>query len=116
MRCFMKTLTSAIALLATLPLGAVQETGKDSQDLKAGLYAQYFNLAKEFKKFPDLVIGQKPQLTRVDSQINFVEPEGWGYGNLPWREYFAVIWTGLLRAPVDGKYTLYLNSDDGSRL
>jgi hypothetical protein len=31
-------------------------------------------------------------------------------------DYFFVRWTGNLRVPKDGKYTFFLESDDGSRL
>jgi len=52
----------------------------------------------------------------VDTQINFEAKDGFGFFGLPWKEYFAAKWTGVLRAPKDGTYTLYLKSDDGSKL
>jgi PA14 domain-containing protein len=89
----------------------VQET------LKPGLVGKYYNFSKELKKFPaDLLVGQTPQLRRLDAQVNFESKDGIGFGALQWKEYFAVIWTGVLRVPKDGSYTLYLKSDDGSKL
>ena len=87
------------------------------EDLKPGLVGAYYNFGKELKKFPaDLLAGQQPQLKRVDPMINFEDPEGLGFGDLQWSKQFAVVWTGVLRIPKDGSFTLYLKSDDGSRL
>jgi PA14 domain-containing protein len=115
----MKFVALGAALLVSMPLWAAQDErpkqdpGKDS--LKAGLCASYYQVAQEMKKFPDLS-GLTPQVCRVDPQINFEMKDGWGFGNLQWRELFAVVWTSVLRTPKDGKYTFYLKSDDGSKL
>jgi formylglycine-generating enzyme required for sulfatase activity len=52
---------------------------------------------------------------RYDPQIDF----DWGRGSpdrlLP-ADYFSIRWTGWLKAPKPGKYTLRLEADDGARL
>jgi hypothetical protein len=114
-------------LVLAVPAVAVQQdpdkprVGEDlrvvQETLKPGLVGAYYNFAKELNKFPaDLVAGQTPQLKRVDLQVNFEDPEGAGFTGLQWKEYFAVVWTGVLRVPKDGSYTFYLKSDDGSKL
>jgi len=110
----MKWLLIATAWLVALPLGALQD--KPEQSSKPGLCARYFNVAKEIQTFPALVEGQKPQLCRIDPLINFESKDGAGFVDLPWKEYFAVVWTGVLRVPKEAQYTFYLKSDDGSKL
>src|SRR6266545_2710279 len=105
----MKWILFAAAFVLAIPLSAMQEVqdtpvqpGPDlrvKEDLKAGLCAQYFNVGHEIKKFPLLVEGQKAQLCRVDSQINFEAKDGAGFRDLQWKEYFAAVWTGVLRTP-----------------
>lgn len=71
-----------------------------------GLNGDYFN-NKELQ-------GQ-PTLKRVDKEINFL----WGGGS-PAKEIgednFSVRWTGYVKAPVSGVFTLSTSSDDGIRL
>jgi len=121
-----KWILFATAFALAIPLSARQEVQdtpaqpdtdlKVREDLKAGLCAQYFNVGHEIKKFPTPVEGQKAQVCRVESQINFEAKDGAGFRDLQWKEYFAAVWTGSLRAPKTGKYTFYLKSDDGSKL
>jgi len=111
----MKWILLAASFLLALPLVAVQDV-QEKAGVKPGLCARYFNVAKEIKKFPETVEGQKAQLCRVDAQINFNPKEGEGFRDLPWKEFFAVVWTGVLRVPKDGTCTLYLKSDDGAKL
>lgn len=114
----MTALMLALALAAQEP----QEVPKDSDvqvvdALKPGLIGRYFNMAKELKEFPkELGAGSTAQVKRVDLQVNFEMKDGWGFGDLQWKEFFAAVWTGALRVPAAGKYTFYLKSDDGSRL
>jgi hypothetical protein len=52
---------------------------------------------------------------RYDPQIDF----NWGVGSpdpLVPADYFSIRWTGWLKAPKPGKYTLLLQVDDGARL
>lgn len=113
------TMATLAALLAAPVLWAQEE--RPAQDdpgvLKAGVCAEYYNFGKEIKKFPaDMLAGQTPQVCRVDTQINFESKDGFGFRDLPWKEHFVAVWTGVLRVPADGKVTFYLKSDDGSKL
>lgn len=71
-----------------------------------GLAGNYFN-NKE--------LSGSPALTRVDKQINF-----WWGGGSPAKEIgednFSVRWTGYIKAPMTGAFTLSTSSDDGIRL
>jgi hypothetical protein len=113
---------TALMLALVLAAQEPQEVPKDSDvlvvdDLKPGLVGRYFNLAKELKEFPkDLNPTSQPQQKRVDLQVNFEKEDGWGFGDLKFKECFAAVWTGMLRVPAAGKYTFYLKSDDGSKL
>jgi WD40 repeat protein len=52
---------------------------------------------------------------RYDAQVNF----DWGEGSpdpLVPGDFFSVRWTGWLKAPKPGRYTLRLEADDGARL
>jgi hypothetical protein len=86
-------------------------------DLKPGACAEYYFLGSEIKKVGEAIpTGRKADVCRIDPQINF-EAEGcWEFRDLQSREFFAAAWTGVLRIPKTGKYTFYLNSDDGSKL
>lgn len=113
---------TALMLALVLAAQEPQEVPKDSDvqvvdNLKPGLIGRYFNMGKELKEFPkELGPGQTAQVKRVDLQVNFEMKDGWGFGDLQWKEFFAAVWTGSLRVPAAGKYTFYLKSDDGSRL
>ncbi|HLY74446.1 MAG TPA: PA14 domain-containing protein, partial [Planctomycetota bacterium] len=110
--------------MAPIALAMLLLAARDTQDsMKPGLIGQYWNVSKEMKKFPeDLVTAEKPNPVRIDGVINFDAKEGRGFfkegreEGLPWKEYFAVVWTGSVRIPKDGEYTFYLNSHDGSKL
>jgi hypothetical protein len=121
----MKWIVLLSSLAIAIPATAAQDEPAPRTDggvivqetLKPGLCAKYYNFTHELKKFPeDLISGQNPQVCRLDPQINFESKDGHGFGSLEWQTYFAAVWTGVLRAPKEGKYTLYLKSDDGSKL
>lgn len=80
-----------------------------------GLVGQYFQLSDSLSEMPEIPKGQKPDLQRVDRQINFPSTQG-AWTGTPFEDNFYVRWTGRLRAPKAGSYTFFLNSDDGSRL
>ena len=64
--------------------------------------------------FPPIPAGRKPDVERVDKQINFASTvEAFPCTKLV--DNFYVNWTGVIRIPKDGNYTFYLESDDGSR-
>lgn len=121
----MKWLLIGASAALFAPLIAAQENqdvpgvddGIRAEDtLKPGLVGQYWNIGKEMKKFPDEVTCEPANPCRIDGTINFDVKEGRGFGDLPWKEYFAAIWTGVLRAPKDADYTFTLKSHDGSKL
>jgi putative membrane-bound dehydrogenase-like protein len=62
-----------------------------------------------------LPVGRRPVLRRADAQVNFAEATG-PFAGTSLAEKFAVRWTGFIDVPKAGPYTLYLTSDDGSRL
>lgn len=72
----------------------------------AGLTARYYK---------NINLSGTPLLTRTDSTINF----NWGNGspasNVP-ANNFSVRWTGQLRVPTTGNYTIGFNGDDGYRV
>ena len=125
----MKAFILGLAALVAAPLVMAQEkqdpTPRETpkkelrvveEDMKAGACAEYHFLGTEIKKLADAIpAGRKADLCRVDPTINFEAKDGWGFRDLQGREFFAVVWTGVLRIPTTGKYTFYLKSDDGSR-
>ncbi len=56
-----------------------------------------------------------PVLTRVDSTVDFEWGDGSPAPSLP-QDNFSVRWTGTLRAPATGQFTLRTISDDGVKL
>jgi hypothetical protein len=75
-----------------------------------GLLGEYF----KGKDFETLL------LSRSDSQVNFSTRDaflaGWPQGVEPVNINFSVRWTGRLKAPVTGRYTFYVTSDDGVQI
>ncbi len=88
------------------PVPASAFTPPDTKPGEHGLRAEYF---------ADKDLSGAPTITRLDPQINFnwndVSPDK----SVP-RENFSSRWTGFLTPPTTGRYTLVLDSDDGSRL
>ncbi len=83
--------------------------------LTPGLVAEYFQVEDLASDFPVIPAAHKPTLKRIDPQLDFPWVRGEFYGtNLS--ERFYVRWSGVLRAPSKGRYTLYTESDDGSRV
>ncbi len=71
-----------------------------------GLYAEYFTNKN---------LEGKPEVTKVDQQINFNWGGGSPFPNFP-KDNFSVRWTGELHAPGTGDYLIDVVSDDGVRL
>lgn len=124
----MKLLILGLALAAA-PVGLAQDQQDEPKrespkkelriledTLKAGACAEYYFIGTEIKKVGEgIPAGRKPDVCRIDPQINFEAKDGWGFRDLQGREYFAATWTGMLRIPQTGKVTFYLKSDDGSK-
>jgi hypothetical protein len=102
------------AILLFVPWGLAQERTDDP--LKPGLVGCFWNVGNEMKEFPRDVTCDEANCVRTDGAINFDVKEGRGFGDLPWKESFAAIWTGTLRLPKDAEYTFTLKSHDGSLL
>ncbi|HEY0757374.1 MAG TPA: PA14 domain-containing protein [Ktedonobacteraceae bacterium] len=89
-------------------------------DAVRGLKGEYFNLGRGSDDWKNC-FHASPVVTRVDPQIHFY-PNWYGfpaYGALPIgvnREYFAVRWTGEVRAPIAGGYLFRAHSDNGLRV
>lgn len=79
----------------------------DVEGKGTGLIGEYFKGTK-FETF---------LLSRSDSQIAFPNKgtflSGWPQGIEQVNENFSIRWTGRVKAPVTGKYTFYVSSDDG---
>lgn len=82
---------------------------------EAGLLAEYFQTEDGTEDFPNFPADKKPDLKRVDKQINFESTQD-NWPGTEFKEFFYIRWTGFIQIPADGKYTFSLESDDGSRL
>ena len=80
-----------------------------------GLLAEYYQTADGTEDFPDFPASKAPDLKRVDKNINFESTQD-DWPGTKFKDFFYVRWTGKIRIPADGKYTFFLESDDGSRL
>jgi|GEM_PF-225528 len=83
--------------------------------LQPGLIGRYYQMGGSLQDFPTLPAGQKPDVERVDKDINFASTLA-AFPGTKLVDNFYVNWTGVIRIPKDGNYTFYLESDDGSRL
>jgi len=101
-----KEIVPAAALLCPAP---------EAGPAKSGLQAEFFALDGELEDFPSIPAVKKPTLQRVDKTIDVDAGDG-AWPGTQLSEHFYIRWTGKLRIPQDGKYTFFLNSDDGSRL
>ena len=82
---------------------------------QAGLRGEYFDLGDSVEDFPTIPADKSPTIKRVDKAINFRSTEN-TFPGTKLQSHFAIRWTGRIKIPADGKYTFYLESDDGSRL
>jgi len=84
-------------------------------ELAPGLVGEYFALGSAVEDFPKIEADKKPTLKRVDKTIEF-RSTGPTFPGTKLDNHFAIRWTGIIKIPQDGKYTFFLESDDGSRL
>src|SRR6266567_413222 len=80
-----------------------------------GLLAEYYNTEEGSEDFPNFPASKKPDLKRVDKDINFESTQDEWPGT-HFKDFFYIRWTGMIRIPAEGAYTFYLESDDGSRM
>ena len=86
-----------------------------AEPLAPGLTGEYFDLGTDVQDFPTIPADKKPTIKRVDKNLNF-KSTSMTFPDTKLQSHFAIRWTGKLRVPKDGKYTFFLESDDGSRL
>ena len=103
-----KVIVPAEVLFHEAPAAAQAETG-------SGLTAEYFDIGSDLDDFPKIAADKKPVIKRVDKTINVDATED-AWPDTQLTDYFSIRWTGKINAPKDGKYTFFLESDDGSRL
>ena len=82
--------------------------------LQPGLMGRYYQMTS-LSDFPSVPASRKPDVERVDRQINFASTLE-EFAGTKLRDNFFVNWTGMIRIPKNAAYTFYLESDDGSRL
>ena len=83
--------------------------------LQPGLVGRYYQMSGTLDDFPTIPAWRKPDVERVDKQINFASTLE-VFPGTKLLDNFYVNWTGVIRIPKDGNYTFHLESDDGSRL
>ena len=98
-----------------VPASALFHKGGASAGGNGGLQAEYFRMEEGSEDFPNFSDTKTPDLKRVDNQINFESTQD-NWPGTEFKEFFYIRWTGFIEIPADGKYTFYLESDDGSRL
>jgi hypothetical protein len=81
-----------------------------------GLNAEFFDYTTSLSVIPNLT-GRTPQVTRTDAVVNYPSTSSaWPGLDSRFANTFATRHTGYLRIDTAGSYTLYVNSDDGSRV
>lgn len=80
-----------------------------------GLLAEYYRTEDGAEDFPDFPASKSPDLKRVDKIVNFESTQD-NWPGTDFKDFFYIRWTGTIRVPADGRYTFFLDSDDGSRL
>ena len=103
-------LTAILLLAVTLTACAAAA----EKALQPGLTGRYYQMTNELQDFPAIPAGKKPDVERVDKQINFAATLE-AFPGTKLVDNFYVVWTGKIRIPADGAYTCFLESDDGSR-
>jgi hypothetical protein len=85
-------------------------------DYLPGVRTEFFNETRNIRKLPDLS-DRSPNIIRTDAWINY-QKSSQAWSGLPseYKSNFVSRHTGYLYLESPGLYTLYLNSDDGSKL
>jgi hypothetical protein len=100
---------------APAPAAAPAAAPAPVAELQPGLVGEYFSVDSGPEDFPNLAEGAKPTLKRVDGQLS-VDSTDDAWPGTQLADHFYARWNGVLRVAKDGKYTLFTESDDGSRL
>lgn len=77
------------------------------------LQVKYYDLVSP-QWLPDFDL-LTPYLVTTTPNINYPSTNGF-FANSQRQDNFGAVWTGWINLPVTAPYTLYLNSDDGSKL
>jgi len=80
-----------------------------------GLIGEYFRTPTLSSDFPVIPREQKPDVKRIDAQINVP----WALGEFAGTGVvgrFYVRWSGLVRIAEAGRYVFFVESDDGARI
>jgi hypothetical protein len=104
-------LKAILLLAATLTVCAAAA----ENPLQPGLTGRYYQMTNSLQDFPTIPAEMKPDVERVDKQINFAATFE-AFPGTKLVDNFYVVWTGKIRIPAEGAYTFFLESDDGSRL
>ncbi len=107
----MKTYVAA----GLLSMGALAAVAEDAVELKPGLVCEVFDVVDAIEDFPSIAADKKATVRRIDKTVD-VESTDDVWPGTQLSEHFYVRWTGVLKIEKDGKYKLYTESDDGSRL
>ena len=104
--------TAMFLLASALALSTVAARGGA---LQPGLVGKYYQMAGTLDDFPRIPTDRKPDVERVDKQINFASTLE-AFPGTKLVDNFYVNWTGVVHIAKDGLYTFFLESDDGSRM
>jgi len=99
---------------AVVPASALFHKG-GTDGGEEGLVAEFFRTEEGSEDFPDFPASKKPELKRIDKNINFESTQD-DWPGTQYKDFFYIRWTGKIRIPKEGSYTLSLESDDGSRM
>jgi len=91
------------------------QAAEKAAEVRPGLIGEFFALQGDVEDFPTLSADQKPVLRRVDAFISFDSTQD-AFAGSGLSDRFYVRWSGVLRVAVEGKYSFFTESDDGSRL
>src|SRR5689334_16865299 len=86
-----------------------------AEKLEPGLLGEYFDIGTELEDFPAIPADKKPVIKRADKTISFESTRD-PFPGTQLVDFFYIRWTGKVRIAKAGKYTFFLESDDGSRL
>ncbi|MBI3831610.1 MAG: hypothetical protein HY291_18970 [Planctomycetes bacterium] len=104
-----------VMLLALVMCIGICAARAAEEEKDAGLVSEIFGFDAVLEDFPAIAKDKKPNVVKVDKQVAFETMDDKWPGT-EYTDHFYIRWTGVLRVPKDGKYTLYTESDDGSRV
>ncbi len=99
-----------------VPASALWQEDSVAPPYVAGLLAEFFDFTTALSVIPDLT-GRVPEASRTDAQIAYASVST-AWSGLPTTmvDTFASRHSGWLKIDTAGSYTLFISSDDGSRV